>query len=85
MFDNRDIEKINEDIKKVVIKELKEYFKDKIKTSFLIARWENIRKNININKYYQFTFTLFQVRGDVDFDFDIANHIVGIHTFNTIY
>lgn len=83
MFDN--IEKINEEIKKEVIKELKEYFKDKIKTSFLIARWENIRKNININKYYQFTFNLFQVKGDVDFDFDIANHIVGIHTFNTIF
>lgn len=85
MIDNRDIEKINEDIKKVVIKELKEHFKDKIKTSFLIARWENIRKNININKYYQFTFNLFQVSGDADFDFDIANHIVGIHTFNTIF
>lgn len=73
--------KIQEEL---VSNELKEYFKNKIKLSFLIARWKSIRRKIDISKYYKFRFSLLQKNVDLDFDFDIANHIVGIHTFNTL-
>ena len=88
MINNKYNTNFEEEVKQLeenISKELKEYFKNKIKDSFLIARWRSIRKKIDITKYYNFRISLLQKNVDLDFDFDIANHIVGIHTFNTLF
>lgn len=70
---------------------LKKEFKGKIKESFLITRYSNIKRKTkgftDLLKYYPKMFNLGYsnvMKGRDDIDFDIANHIVGVHTFNML-
>ena len=84
------MEKMMAEIEKMNTDALRNIFKNDIKESFLISILSKIKKDHpDISKYYQNALNISlenQLQGNTDqIDYDICNHIVGNHKFNTLF